>query len=39
VPTAPQGVRADWDAGIVAEQHEGRDTSKIKLRRAAGAVG
>jgi acetolactate synthase I/II/III large subunit len=39
VPTAPQGVREDWDAGIAAEQHEGRDTSKIRLKRAVGAVG
>jgi acetolactate synthase I/II/III large subunit len=39
VPTAPQGVREDWDAGFAAEQHEGRDTSEIKLRRAVGAVG
>jgi acetolactate synthase-1/2/3 large subunit len=39
VPTAPQGVLTDWTAGFAAEQHEGRDTSKIRLSKAAGAVG
>jgi acetolactate synthase-1/2/3 large subunit len=39
VPTAPQGVATDWNAGIAAEQHEGRDTSKVRLSKAAGAVG
>lgn len=40
VPTAPQGVQTDYAAGYAAEQHEGRDTSKIRLSKAAaGAVG
>ena len=39
VPTAPQGVQTDWAAGIAAEQHEGRDTAKVRLAKATGAVG
>jgi len=39
VPTAPQGVQTDYTAGYAAEQHEGRDTSKIQLSKATGAVG
>jgi acetolactate synthase I/II/III large subunit len=39
VPTAPQGVKTDYDAGIAAEQHEGRDTSKVRIVTATGAVG
>jgi len=39
VPNAPQGVKADYELGIAAEQHEGRDTSKIALSQAKGAVG
>jgi hypothetical protein len=29
VPTAPEAVRRDYTAGLAAEQHEGRDTSKV----------
>ena len=39
VPTAPKGVREDYAAGIVAEQHQGQDTSKVKIAKAQGAVG
>lgn len=39
VPTAPEGVRKDYAAGLPAEQHEGRDTSSIKIVKAEGAVG
>lgn len=39
VPTAPEGVRKDYAAGLPAEQHEGRDTSTIKIVKAEGAVG
>ena len=39
VPTAPEGVRNDYAAGLPAEQHEGRDTSNIKIVKAEGAVG
>jgi acetolactate synthase-1/2/3 large subunit len=39
VPTAPEGVRSDYAAGIVAEQHEGRDTSQVRIVKASGAVG
>ena len=39
VPTAPQGVRDDYTAGLPAEQHEGRDTSAVKIVKAEGAVG
>ena len=39
VPTAPQAVRDDYAAGILAEQHQGRDTSSVKVVKAEGAVG
>ena len=39
VPTAPQAVIDDYNAGIVAEQHQGRDTSEINIVNAQGAVG
>ena len=39
VPTAPQGVRDDYAAGLPAEQHEGRDTSQVRIVKAEGAVG
>lgn len=39
VPTAPKAVRADYEAGFAAEQHQGRDTSGLRLRAAEGAVG
>lgn len=39
VPTAPQGVASDYVSGLAAEQHEGRDTSKVQLVKATGAVG
>jgi acetolactate synthase-1/2/3 large subunit len=39
VPTAPEGVRADYAAGLPAEQHEGRDTSTVQIVKATGAVG
>ena len=39
VPTAPQAVRDDYAAGILAEQHQGRDTSGVKVVKAEGAVG
>lgn len=39
VPTAPEGVKRDYAAGLLAEQHEGRDTSKVQIVAATGAVG
>ncbi len=39
VPTAPQAVLDDYAAGIVAEQHQGRQTSSVKVVKAEGAVG
>lgn len=39
VPTAPQGVIDDYAAGIAAEQHQGRDTSDVKIVKAEGSVG
>jgi acetolactate synthase-1/2/3 large subunit len=39
VPTAPEGVKRDYTAGIAAEQHEGRDTSRVEIVKAEGAVG
>ena len=39
VPTAPQAVRDDYAAGFAAEQHQGRDTSNVKIVKAEGAVG
>jgi acetolactate synthase-1/2/3 large subunit len=39
VPTAPQGVADDYAAGLAAEQHQGRDTSRARLVKAEGAVG
>jgi acetolactate synthase I/II/III large subunit len=39
VPTAPQGVKDDYAAGLPAEQHEGRDTSAVRVVKAEGAVG
>ena len=39
VSTAPQAVKDDYVNGLAAEQHEGRDTSKINLVEASGAVG
>ncbi|MCZ8187635.1 MAG: thiamine pyrophosphate-binding protein [Beijerinckiaceae bacterium] len=39
VPTAPEAVRNDYAAGLPAEQHEGRDTSKVRIVAATGAVG
>ncbi|MEO1318267.1 MAG: thiamine pyrophosphate-binding protein [Pseudomonadota bacterium] len=39
VPTAPQAVRDDYAAGLAAEQHQGRDTSNVKIVQAEGAVG
>lgn len=39
VPTAPQGVKDDYAAGLAAEQHQGRDTSNVKIVKAEGAVG
>lgn len=39
VPTAPQAVRDDYTAGFAAEQHQGRDTSNVKIVKAEGAVG
>lgn len=39
VPGAPEGVKRDYTAGLVAEQHEGRDTSQVRIIKAEGAVG
>lgn len=39
VPTAPEAVRRDYTAGLAAEQHEGRDTSRVEIVKAQGAVG
>jgi acetolactate synthase-1/2/3 large subunit len=39
VPTAPEGVKRDYEAGLPAEQHEGRDTSRVAVVKAEGAVG
>ncbi len=39
VPTAPEAVRRDYANGIAAEQHEGRDTSRVEIVAAQGAVG
>jgi acetolactate synthase-1/2/3 large subunit len=39
VPTAPEGVKRDYAAGLAAEQHEGRDTSRVAIVKAEGAVG
>jgi acetolactate synthase-1/2/3 large subunit len=39
VPTAPQAVLDDYAAGFAAEQHQGRDTSNVKIVKAEGAVG
>jgi acetolactate synthase-1/2/3 large subunit len=39
VPTAPQPVLDDYAAGFAAEQHQGRDTSNVKIVKAEGAVG
>ena len=39
VPTAPDAVKADYANGVLAEQHEGRDTSNIEIVEASGAVG
>ncbi len=39
VPTAPQAVLDDYAAGFISEQHQGRDTSGLRVVRAAGAVG
>lgn len=39
VPTAPEAVKTDYAAGLLAEQHEGRDTSGVTLVEASGAVG
>lgn len=39
VPTAPEAVRADYAAGLAAEQHQGRDTSNVDIVEASGAVG
>ena len=39
VPTAPQAVLDDYVAGIAAEQHQGRQTSSVKVVKAEGAVG
>ena len=39
VPTAPQAVLDDYAAGFAAEQHQGRDTSGVRIVKAEGAVG
>ncbi len=39
VPTAPDAVKADYASGLVAEQHQGRDTTNVKIVEAEGAVG
>ena len=39
VPTAPDEPAQDYPLGLAAEQHQGRDTSKVDVVRAAGAVG
>jgi acetolactate synthase I/II/III large subunit len=39
VATAPQGVKDDYALGLMAEQHEGRDTSQVQVVKAEGAVG
>lgn len=39
VPTAPQAVKEDYAAGSAAQQHEGQDTSDVKIVTAQGAVG
>ncbi len=39
VPTAPQGVKDDYAAGLAAEQHQGGDTSGVNIVKAEGAVG
>lgn len=39
VPGAPQGVKTDYAAGLLAEQHEGRDTAHVRIVKAEGAVG
>lgn len=39
VPTAPPGVQDDYARGLPAEQHEGRDTSRVQIVKAEGAVG
>ncbi|MCY4207380.1 MAG: thiamine pyrophosphate-binding protein [Roseovarius sp.] len=39
VPTAPKAVLNDYTAGLAAEQHQGRDTSNVKVVKAEGAVG
>jgi acetolactate synthase I/II/III large subunit len=39
VPGAPQGVKSDYALGFAAEQHEGRETSNVKIEAAKGAVG
>ncbi len=39
VPGAPQAVKDDYAAGMLAEQHEGRDTSNVRIVKAEGAVG
>ena len=39
VPTAPDEPAQDYPLGLAAEQHQGRDTSRIDIVRAPGAVG
>ena len=39
VPTAPKAVLEDYEAGLAAEQHQGRDTSSVDIVKASGAVG
>lgn len=39
VPGAPQAVKDDYFNGLAAEQHEGRDTSQVRIVKAEGAVG
>lgn len=39
VPTAPAEVKEDWEIGRKAQQHEGHDTSNVKIVEAKGAVG
>lgn len=39
VPGAPQAVKDDYAAGMLAKQHEGRDTSNVRIVKAEGAVG
>jgi acetolactate synthase-1/2/3 large subunit len=39
VAGAPAGVKTDYAAGLAAEQHEGRDTSQVRIVKAEGAVG